>query len=331
MQSLVLSLGILIPFILFGSGITGCAKRPPAPEQAPPRAVVTEEEAKHVVVARVNGADITLTQLRQMMNRVSLMNQHASTPAPPEEVRTRALDQLVLQELALQEAARQGLRVDGMVVDSTREKLIAKLGHEEGYQAFLEKQHLTAAEFRSQVERSLLTQLIMTREVVAKAGVSEEDVRREYEQQKARLVTPEKAAVVDVVFFLKQDDPASWKKANEVRERIIAGKEGNPMLLAPDGTFIAQDLELDKDKDPALLEAARKLKVGELSGVIRGSDSLHVIKLTSYTPEKQLSYDEARGSLEASLKAGAQLKRRQEWEQELKKDAKIELLDVPVQ
>jgi hypothetical protein len=331
MKHRIRSLGMLIPFMLFALGAAGCAKHAPAPGQSPPRAVASEEEAKRVVVARVNGTDITLAQLRQIMNRLSLMNQHAPVPASPEEIRTRSLDQLVLQELALQEAARQGLRVDEMVVDSTMEKLIARLGHEEGYQAFLEKQHLTAAEFRSQVERSLLTQLIMNREVVAKAAVSEEDVRKEYERQKAGMVSPEKAAVVDVVFFLKQDDPASWTKANEVRERIIAEKDGDPMLLAPDGTFIAQELEIDKDKDPALLTEARKLKTGELSGVIRGSDSLHIIRLTSYTPEKQLAYDEARASLEASLKAEAQMKRRQEWEQELKKGAKIELLDVAVQ
>jgi hypothetical protein len=45
------------------------------------------------------------------------------------------------------------------------------------------------------------------------------------------------------------------------------------------------------------------------------------------TPEKPMTYEEARSIIEGKLRAIAQQKRRLEWEQELKKDAKIEIME----
>jgi len=233
--------GILVPCIAAALLITGCAKQPPAAEPvSPPQPLQLEAAApedKTIIVARVNGTEISRYALIDMMNRMNAINQRMSTPEPPEVIRKKALDQLVLQELALQEAARQGLHVEDPVIDKAMEKYITSLGHEEGYQEFLAKQHLTAMEFRSQVERSLLVQQILIKEVVQKASVPAEAVRNEYEQHKDQYVTS----------------------------------------------------------------------------------------------EGPRPFEEVSGAIDQKLRATALQKRRQEWEQELKKDAKIELLDVPMQ
>jgi parvulin-like peptidyl-prolyl isomerase len=319
-------LGIMIPAVGLALVLAGCAK-PPAPA-APqsPRPAVSDEQAKTVVVARVNGADITLQQLRMMMNRLTVMNQHASKPAAQDEIRKRALDQLVLQELALQEAARLEMRAEKADVDRAMEKVVTQLGHEEGYRDFLEKRHMTDAEMRTFVERSILTQRIFTREVTDKVSVSDDDIRQAYERERDRLVVPERIAAIDVVLFLPEGDPGALKKANEVRDRIIADAKGDPHALAPDGSFIVQDIDLDADQEPALAAAARKLQAGELSGVVQGRDSMHIIKLKAYAPRKQMSYDDVKGSLEARIRAEKQVKRRLEWETQLKEGAAIVLV-----
>ena len=119
------------------------------------------------------------------------------------------------------------------------------------------------------------------------------------------------------------------KKANEILAKINADKDKNPLNVAPDGTFIVRSQDIDKEKEPALYAAARKLKEGELSGVITTPDGIHIMQLSHYTPEKQTPYEEVKGPLKQKLLAAAQIKRFQDWEQELKKDAKIEIMDVP--
>ncbi len=306
--------------------IAGCAKLHPAAETISPRAAATPRDERKIIVAKVNDAVITQRSLHDMMDRMSALNRES--PGPPEEVRRKALDQLVLQELALQEAARQGLHLKERDIDAAISYLV---GHnQKDYDAFLAKRNETDVEFRSGLERGMLLQLIIAKEVTEKVSVSEDEVRKEYEGRKGRFIEPEIVSVVDVAISAKLDSGASRKKAAELIARIKADKDKNPWSLAPDGDFIVRDLDLKKEKEPALYDAARKLKEGELSGAIKTGDGVHIMKLSEYTPERQLSYEEVKGPLEQKLRADALRKRREAWEQELKKGAKIEILDVPM-
>jgi parvulin-like peptidyl-prolyl isomerase len=86
--------------------------------------------------------------------------------------------------------------------------------------------------------------------------------------------------------------------------------------------------EVKKDTEPVLYEEAKKLQTGELSGVIKTADSLHVIKLKEYIPEKQLTFDQVKYAIEAGVRMRGRGNRMQEFESELKKGAKIEIIDV---
>ena len=134
--------------------------------------------------------NITRYSLINMMNRMSALNSKTSSSEPPEETRKKALDQLIFRELAFQEAVRQGLSVDEQRLDGEMSKFITSVGHEEGYKDFLEKQDLTPVEVRSQVERSLLLQLVAIREVAEKVSVSDDEVRKEYDRQKDQYLHP---------------------------------------------------------------------------------------------------------------------------------------------
>jgi hypothetical protein len=230
---------MIIFFAAVFSG-SGCAnRRPPVAESAasPAAPSLSQQEMKKIVVARVNGAEIYMDALNRMMNIMSANTPTASSPVSRDELRKKALDQLVLRELALQEAKSQGLSVEGKDVDHAMDNLIMSLGHDEGFQAYLEKENTTGPEVREQVEKSLLLQLLFNKEVLKKATVSDDDVQAYYESRKKEFLTP----------------------------------------------------------------------------------------------EKQMSFEEAKDVIEKRLKAIAQAKRIGEWEQELKKNANVELVDTPGQ
>jgi parvulin-like peptidyl-prolyl isomerase len=304
------------------------ADKTPAQAQGPEQTGHADtEEAKHIIVAKVNGADITMSSLTGMMDRMAAINRNTSSSISAEETRKKALDQLIFQELALQEAVRQGVLVKGAEIENA---ITALVGHDtEDFDKFLAERNMTAEELRSEIKRRILLQRIYVREVMEKISVTDEDVRKEYERRKNEYITPDKAAVVDVVFLLELDAQASKRKANEILAKINADKDKSPMNLVSDGTFIVRSLDIEKEKEPELYDAARKLKEGELSGVIKTSDSLHIIQLTKYTPEKQTPYEEVKDPLKNKLRAEAQIDRSRAWEKELKSRAKIELLTVP--
>ena len=327
MQSLARKLVVLIMIVAAAALFAGCGLRGPAAGPAAPLPpLVASPEDRKTIVAKVNGAAINSQSLIDVMNHMSAANERASIFESREEIRKKALDRLIFEELAVQEARRRGLVLGEGALDRGMATVRRNLGDEEAYKNFLASQGITDEELRSQVERALLLQRIIDQEVTRKAVVSDDAVRNEYGRQKDRFIVPAKATVDDVVLFLDQDDPASMAKANAIISRINADAEKDPAHLVPDGTFIVQRIDLDREKEPALSDAAQKLKEGEVSGVVRGSDSLHIIRLVKFVPERQKSYEEVKGQLEAKLKAAAQKKRRQEWERELRAGASIEIM-----
>jgi len=296
--------------------------------------IPAQGEAEGSIIARVNGVGITLQSLDSLVNLINMQQsmQHGMKPVNPEEKdanRKKALDRLILDELAWQKAKAEGFKADPSDVEKNLEGLKTKLG-DEAFKQMMEREHLTEEILRTRIERSLVIRLIFDKEVVEEASkilVTEDDLKREYEKEKTMFTMPEKIEVSDVVFFLEPEDPQSAQIAERVLEMILTDKDRNPFNLASDGNYAVYDTEVKKQKDPELYQVARKLQVGELSGVIIARDSLHIIKLKSYSPEIQVPFEKAKGYLETNLKTEALRNRALKWETELKKDAKIEIFE----
>jgi len=307
----------------------GCAKPPMPAETAPPQpGTAADAEAQRIIVAQVNNKDITMDALIMMMN--TLPGKNDKTPETFEERKTRALESLVLLELAYQRATALGLTVDPRKVDIALDNLRQNIGGEKEFAEFLAGQHKTEAELRSEIERSLTINLIYTRDVVDMVVVPEDELRKEYEKEKQQLLQPEKMSVIDV-YLLRTDGTAARKRAEELLVKIKADPRQDPWKLVLDGTFTVRQLSVRRDRDRELYEAARKLKPQELSSIIQASTGLHIIKLENYSPERPLTFDEAKPLLVERLKGPYQEKRTREWEQELKKDAKIIVQDTSAQ
>ena len=286
-------------------------------------------ENKGAVAARVNGVEIPMQSLITMMKRIMAKKDLGdASHEDMEKVRKTALDRLILQELALQKARAQGMKVEEKEIDEVIANARTKMGGEEAYRSYLETEGFSEPELRAQIERNLMLEKISKSVVGEKITVSEDDLKRDYEKNKAAFLMPEKLLVIDVVLFMTAEDKDSVKKAEAIRSKILEDPEGNPKNLESDGTFIVKEYDLKKDKDKELYEAARKLSEGELSGIIATPDSLHIIKIKQYSPEIQVSFEKVRGFIEEQLLARARQKKLKEWETELKKGAKIEIVEI---
>jgi parvulin-like peptidyl-prolyl isomerase len=304
--------------------LSGCALFRPAPDgsQAGP------EEAKRIVVARVNGAPVSMAALVGMMNRIGGPQGAAAEPAG-ERVK-KALDRLIFQELAYQRAGAAGVAVDPGTVDNAMANFRENVGGEQAFRDYLSKEGVTEQELRANAERGLVLELIYAREVLDKTTVPEDELNREYEQAKARYVAPEKIRIVDVFFLDRRDKRTPQRKANAVLKSIRSDKDKNPWNLLLDGSFIVRNLDNLKGRHDELRDAAKQLAVNGVSGVIKAPDGLHIIKLIEYAPERQLSLDEVRSSLEGGLRVRAQEKRLEEWKQELRSLARVEIFEAAI-
>ncbi|MDA8099746.1 MAG: peptidyl-prolyl cis-trans isomerase [Nitrospiraceae bacterium] len=304
--------------------LAGCALRKPATPEA-----IAEAGAARQVVARVNGVELFADEQKSIRDRMIAANLRKGSAEPPEETAKKALDLLIFQELAVQEAQRQGLTLGEGGLDKAIANLRTRQGGEDGFQAFLAREQITEAELRRRVERGLLIQLLLNREVLTKASVTDDEARSAYEREKENYIAPEKITVDDMVFFLDQESPASMSTAQKILADIRAAKDQDPAALTGRGPFIVHEVEISRAKEPELYDAARTLKDGELSGVIKTPDSIHIIKLKEYLAPRPQPFEEVKAAIEKKLKTAAQLKLRQDYEQELRKGATIELSERP--
>ncbi len=327
MNTIIRSWSVAIVIVAL-SGILGCAKSP-AVRQTQDVMRADNDEAKKIIVATVNSAPITMDSLIRMMNRMDLKNHGDPAPDYMEKTQKAALDRLILQELAYQKAKAMGIAVKQKNIDDSIANLKGNMGGETAYEQFLKQQALSEAELRAQVERSLSIEQIVAKEVYQKAAIPQEELQNAYEKEKARYVAPEKVKITDVIVFVKTDEQAARKKTGELLKKIQADKDRNPWNLVLDGTFLVRNIDLKKEKEKQrqLYEAAIRMKPGNLSKIMKNDEGFHIVKLLEYSPERQMTFDEIKGSLEGNLRVTAQQKRMDEWTIELKKDAKIEMKD----
>jgi parvulin-like peptidyl-prolyl isomerase len=306
--------------------VAGCALRPPVAEYLQPSSAAAKAETRTTIVAKVNNAELSLDALISMMN--ALPDKSGNPPETLEQRRQRALESLVLLELAYQRAVALGLTVGPDTIETAMVNFKDTLGGEKEYREYLVRRTITEEALRSEVERKLTINFIYTREVEDAMAIPEEELRKEYEKDTQRFMLPEKVSIVDV-YLTTSEDKTAKKRARALLRKIQADPAQDPWKLVLDNTFMVRNLIVSREREKELYDAARKLRPQGLSGVIRTPDSFHIIKLKEYAPERQRTFEEARPKIEAALKGRYLEKRTQGWEQGLKKDATIVLLDTP--
>lgn len=284
-----------------------------------------KKEQKAVIVARVNGAAITLDRVNETTGGLK-MKESKGKERDDSSIRKEALDRLIFQELIFQKAKALGLSVDEKKTNDAVDRIRTALGEAE-YRKYLDEQGLSEEDLKKRVEKTYLGEMVVAREVADKIVTTEDELRKTYEKEKPSSFTQEeKISVIDVVFFLDTGDPRSLTKAEDVRRKIDEDSDRNPLKLSSDGTFAVVEIDrLRKDNEEQLYEEAKKLKPGDLSGIIKTNDSIHIIKLVGYTPEKVTPFEEVKGYLQKKIKAGEIKKRLREWESGLRKEATIEI------
>ncbi len=286
-----------------------------------------EEEAKKIIVARVNGTDINMFMLIRAMNRVAAKYVKEGEAASAEvtgRIKKEALERLIFEELAVQEAIRQDINPSHEAIEKVLVEVRKNLGSEEAYRAYLDKNNLTENELNKMIERSQRLELITAREVYGKVKVDEKLLREEYEREKGRYILPDNFVVEDV-WFLKGKEDAAQKHAYEILN-LVKKDDNDPNKLVLDDSFIVRRMNIKKEKYPEIYKSVTQMRAGDLSGVIKEEDGFHIIKVVKEELSRQVTFEEARKSIEPKFLYPAQEQRRQQWQNGLLANARVEII-----
>ncbi len=306
---------------------------PPNEAEKKERIIKGNEEAKAVVVAKVNGVDITMFALVREMNLIGKNFVKPGQPITPdvtEKVKKMALDRVILEELAVQEAKKQGINVKPDTVNEIVKRMKSHMGDANAFNQYLKERGLTEDGLRKQIVRSHTFELITKAMVYDKIKVDEAFVKSEYEKNKDKFVFPEKFMAEDIFFGMNKTDEFTMKKANDVLTMIK--KNNNDFSKLPDdGSFLLSKGRVTKDRHPAVYELMTRMKIGEVSDVIKDINGLHIIKVVSKESARDMSYEEAGEVIRKKTISAEGEKKMMEWAAGLRKKAKVEILLAEVE
>jgi peptidyl-prolyl cis-trans isomerase C len=271
-----------------------------------------KEGSADPVVARVGDGALTASEVQaRLEEQPPLVRSRYTSLASKKEF----LDGLVRFELLVQEARRQGLEKDPEV-QATLEKLLV--------QRLIQKHAATAAA----------------------QPLTEEELRKYYQEHLAEFVRPEKVRISHVFLASAGNDPkrAAVKAEAEALLADVRKKEAGPVKVAfseaarsrsddaatkeaaGDLGYLTRE-ELAASWGQAMADAAFGLQeLGEL-GMVASDKGLHLLKLSGRQPGLEQSFDAVKPRIESRLQLEKRSRAVDDLVARLKDQAKVEVDD----
>jgi peptidyl-prolyl cis-trans isomerase SurA len=293
------------------------------------------------VVAVVNDDAIFLSEVRQkaapFVSRAMAAPTEAQRLAAIEQIYCQVLDHLADQRLVEQAAEEGDITVTDADVDraiqTVREQ--AGLGVAAFWAAVAEQGFGTQEEYRADIRAQLLHFRVLNERMGSRINITEEDVRRRYDELMAQARRRARFDAAQIMVPLAPTANATQvararREAEGIRSEIEDEADFEEAFETYDGREL-RGLE-QGDLDPDLEEALLALEPGQVSGVVRGSRGFFVFMLRSrqLASEEIASYDTIRMDIYNEMRQAAMQHQEETMIEELRRDAAIERrMDCP--
>ena len=287
------------------------------------------------VIARVNGDVVTLSEFEA--RQLAAVQQARIAPSEVErflrENNARLLQEAIDDMLILQRGAELGIRLRPEYIDEVIEgiKKENNIADEGELRRQLRREGMSLEELRRNIERSVIRRQVLTRELEAKAAVSEAEARLEYERQKASLMRKAGVRLHEIVV-------RDAELARTLAARARAGEDFATLArahsLAPSREAGGDLGRLHKgEMNPQLEAVAFALPEGGVSEPIPTEAGFRIVRATERQEEAVAPYDEVKVEITQRLAAEKVGKLYDEYIAGLRKTAKTHTMvnEVPLQ
>lgn len=259
--------------------------------QSPP---VTDAD---VVVAKVNGAPVTLQELKSEIASAQGLAPSAVAKGTAPEV-SRALRRLLERSVVLQEGMRLGISVTESELEEEVKRYRADFPPG-GLEKTLLQEGIGMDEWRSRMRQSLLYRKSAEAVAGSLAEVAEEEVQRAWRERSRRASRPEQILVRQLMFDTEES-------ALRVRERILSGDDLGKALQKGSGEEPAPAITdlgyLSREDLPRELSGELfSLPAGGASRVVRRDKSVSIFLVEGRRESREESFEEAAPQIREEL------------------------------
>jgi peptidyl-prolyl cis-trans isomerase SurA len=284
------------------------------------------------VVAVVNKEVITQSEIEEAAQIQKSQDQKGLVPSENE-----LLNQIIEKKIELQWARKKGIRIDDQELKVALEDIKQRNGfqNDEAFKKALQDEGITWDKYLEGLREQLTLLKLVNREVDSDLLVTEEDLKRYYDAEKDRFLSPVRIRLGQILLGVSSNaNPEQienvQKNAEEIELRLQKGEdftrlaeeygEGAEHRIGGDiGYFQRGDLA------PSIEELVFSLKEGEVSGVVRSPAGFHIFKVEEKRSATPQPFDLVRKKVEEEVIAKKREELRQKWLSDLWTNAYVEI------
>lgn len=294
------------------------------------------------VIAVVNDAivldselDVQLTPYEADVEQIEDPKERARRK---EKLRAQILDEMINEQLIVEAAEQAHLEeitakeVDQVVNDTKAEHKL----DDATFQQALAAQGMTLAQYRNNMRRQLTRLRAVKMLVAPKVNVTDDEIRARYDQMVRRSEEVSSVRLSHILLALpdrptESEVAAARAEAASIIAKVKAGEKFADLAatLSDDDKTKASGGELGwierNTLDPQWESVAFSMEPGEVRGPISGPKGLEVFHVTEVKRNAMKSFDALKEQLRGELQQREMQKETQQWIEELRKKAYIEV------
>jgi peptidyl-prolyl cis-trans isomerase C len=250
----------------------------------------------------------------------------------------QALNGLIEKQLLLEIAAEKKIVVEDKDVEEQIAAILKRFGSADKLNQILALQGMTLDSLKARMKEDMIYTKVLDSEVAKSAEVTDEDIKKFFEENKSRMNQPEQVQASHILIKTESSSSAADKtKAKEqlqaIRKDILnkkvtfedAAKEHSD---CPSGKASGGDLgPFSKGQMAAPFEAAAfAAEVGVMSDIVETQFGYHIIKVTDKIAAKEATLDEWKEKIKGRLVNNKLQEVNKAYLEKLREGAKIETM-----
>ncbi len=288
------------------------AEKPHASTQAaPPAQDAFSFDGMPAVVARVNGVEIEKNQLEKIYRVVSAQAQMTNQPINDKELVDMALSELINAELLKQETERKKIAPSKESVDKEMAMIQSQFPDAATFEKTITEKGLTIDELRANIKNQMAVKEMFEKEIDSKINVTDKMIEDFYNENPQYFKKDESVKASHIL--IKQENwedkekvAQGRKKIESILERVKKGEDFAELAkTTSEGPSAPNGGDLGFFGPGQMVkpfeEAAFKLGVGEVSGIVETNFGFHIIKVYEKKPGGVTPLEEATKDIKAYL------------------------------
>jgi len=300
------------------------------------------------LVARVNGVDIESKYIQFRLSQIIKKINRPLTIKEKTSIVKDLIEKEIVRELINQQGKKEKLVLDNKMIETELESLRSAYSSGDEFNNALKTRNINLEDIKKSMQIDLNARQLLNAQIKGKVNISNEDVKKYYEENKSKFQRPEAyhARHILAAYFppealrnqtikeLKKNKEFFARMAEEKIDKVIEElKKGADFKeLAKNQSDDESSRETGGDLDyiykgifdESFDEAAEKLNPGEISEKIKTKFGFHVIQLIEKKPPELATFDEMKPGIQKHLFLEEAKKQVASYIEELKQTASIE-------